>query len=167
MAMKILAAVTFALALLASASTARAAQPAAGGSWRVTLNLASVHTAAWARRSLNQINPGAGITYAASRTWALAVGEYKNSYSRTSAYALAKWTPLHIGQADRWHVDAGLAGGLLTGYSRAENPARPFGAGGLIRFAAPSGAALELLAVPNTTRGGSGFIGFQLSFPLN
>ena len=165
--MKTLIACIVARALVASASAATAAVPAAGGSWRVTLNLASVHTARWARRSLNQFNPGAGLEYDASRTWAFALGEYRNSYRRTSAYALAEFTPLHIGQAAGWHVDAGLAAGVLTGYTRREDPARPFGAGGVLRIAAPGGSALDVLIVPNTTRGGSGFVGFQLSFPLS
>lgn len=164
--MKTLIACIVALALVASASAATAAVPAAGA-WRVTLNLASIHTAAWARRDLNQINPGVGLEFDASRTWAFALGEYRNSYRRTSAYVLAEWTPLHVGQADRWHVDAGLVGGVLTGYTVSENPARPCGAGGVLRIAAPTGTALEVLAVPNTTRHGSGFIGFQLSFPLS
>lgn len=93
-------------------------------------------------------------------------GEYKNSYRRPTWYALAAFTPLHIGDVGHWHADAGVVAGLATGYTRRENPYAPGVAGALVRIAAPSGVALNVLAVPNQGPRNSGFIGFQLAFPF-
>lgn len=136
-------------------------------SWRLDANLASVHTERWARDSLNQRNPGLGVTWQASRTWALAAGAYTNSYRKPTVYALAEFTPLHIGQVNHWHVDAGVAAGIATGYTRAEIPCAPLAGAALIRVTAPDGIALNVLGVPNMGARNSGFIGFQLSVPLS
>lgn len=134
--------------------------------WRLDANLASIHTERWARDSLNQRNPGIGIEYQASRIWALAGGIYNNSYRRPTIYALAEFTPLHLGATNRWHIDAGVAGGIATGYTRAEIPCAPIAGAALIRITAPDGIAVNVLGVPNMGAHNSGFIGFQLSFPL-
>ncbi len=134
--------------------------------WRIDVNLASVHTQRWARRSLNQRNPGAGIEYRANRTWALAGGVYSNSYRRPTMYALAEFTPLHIGDVNHWHIDAGVAAGIATGYTRAEIPCAPLAGAALIRVATPNGVALNIMGVPNAGAYRSGFVGFQLSMPL-
>lgn len=173
---------------------ARAATPAATPSWTLDLNLASIHTEAWARRQLNQVNPGIGATYHYSRTWALMAGQYKNSYRATTVYAAAAWTPLQIGAADHWHVDAGIAAGLASGYGHAayntyawavdpadasgwrlvttrrrymRNPLSPLMAAGIVRLVSTSGVGLNLLAVPNQGARSTGFIGLQLSIPLH
>lgn len=159
----------------------------------LNLNVASVHTEQWARRSLNQRNPGLGLTYHFDRTWAVMAGEYKNSYRVTTVYAAAVWTPVHIGRADRWHVDAGLAAGLASGYGHASyntyswtadpasttgwrlvttrhrfmrNPLSPLMAAGIVRLTSPSGLGLNLLIVPNQGPRSSGFVGFQLAVPI-
>ena len=83
------------LAQLAAPSFALAdnASPA-----KVTLdvNLASIHTERWARDTLNQVNPGLGLTTRLSDSWSLSGGAYKNSFSRLSVYALANFTPIHV-----------------------------------------------------------------------
>jgi hypothetical protein len=128
-------------------------------------NFASYHTEAWARQSLNQFNPGLGITYHWNRTWAVMGGEYKNSYRRPTWYALAAFTPLQLGRINGWHVDAGLAAGLASGYRSSEVPSEPLVGGLIVRLASPSGIGLNLLAVPNSDAHNSGFIGFQLVMP--
>lgn len=151
---------TLATFAFAPVHTARA------GEWRVDANLASYHTQQWARDSLNQHNSGIGIEYQANRMWAFAAGEYTNSYWRSTAYALVEFTPLRIGQPNHWHLDAGVAGGVASGYTRAEIPCSPFVGAALIRITAPDGIALNIMGVPNAGRYRSGFIGFQLSFPF-
>lgn len=130
------------------------------------LNLASIHTESWARQSLNQFNPGLGVEYHWNRTWAVMGGEYRNSYRRPTWYALGAWTPLHLGSATSWHLDAGVMAGVASGYRTSEVPSQPAVAGLLVRFSTPSGVALNLLGAPNTGAHNSGFIGLQLSIPL-
>jgi len=142
------------------------ANKAVAATWRLDANLASVHTERWARDNLNQRNPGIGIEYQASRTWGLAAGVYSNSYRKPTVYALAEFTPLHWGDVNHWHIDAGVAAGIATGYTRAEIPCAPLAGGALIRLVAPNGIALNLIGVPNTGAYRSGFVGFQLSIPL-
>lgn len=158
---------SLAAGLMAAAALVFAPMHAArAGALRLDVNLASVHTERWARNSLNQRNPGIGIEYQANRTWAVAGGIYGNSYRRPTVYALAEWTPLHIGQVNDWHLDAGLAAGFATGYTRAEIPCAPLGGGALIRVTAPDGIALNIVGVPNMGARNSGFVGFQVSMPL-
>lgn len=151
------------LATLLLASTAHA-----GDAGRVTLdiNVGSYHTQAWARDQLNQRNPGVGMTYHLSRTWAFSGGGYWNSYRRPTVYGLVQWTPLQIGIAADWHVDAGLAAGLASGYRRDEIAVRPLAGGALVRVVAPSGVSVNLFAVPGTGGSKSGFLGFQFSVPM-
>lgn len=150
-----------AAALLALAPTTNAR----AGTLDLDVNVASVHTEAWARRNLNQVNPGAGITYHWNRTWSLAGGVYRGSYRRPVYYAQAEWTPLHIGSVGRWHIDAGAMAGIAT-YTRAEVACAPFAAAALVRIVAPDGVAADIVAVPNQGPRQTGFIGLQLSIPL-
>ena len=133
------------------------------------VNTVSIHGEQWARHDLNQINPGLGITYrpeGSAGDWALSVGVYDNSYRRSTTYALAEWTPLHIGEPQGWHVDAGLAGGVASGYRRSEIPTAPAMGTALFRIESPSGMAVSLFAVPNFGARESGFIGLQIGIPL-
>lgn len=184
---------TTALALATALAFALPAQRAHAGTLDLNLNLASIHTERWARRTLNQTNPGAGVTYHWNRTWALMGGEYLNSYRSPTWYAAVAWTPLHIGRMGHWHVDAGVAAGLATGYGHAtyatyawvpdrasangwrlvttehrymRNPLSPLMAAGVVRIVTPSGFGLNVMVVPNTGPRSSGFVGFQLSVPL-
>jgi hypothetical protein len=139
-----------------------------GATARTTLdvNLASIHTERWARNSLNQVNPGLGVTTRLSDTWSLSGGAYKNSFSRLSVYALVNFTPIHLPSSrNGWRVDAGVAGGLVSGYRRQEMAAAPLAGAGQLRVASPHGVSLNVMAVPNYQRN-SGFIGFQVSVPL-
>lgn len=152
-----------ALAVLALLFVAPAhAQPTP---WSLDINLASVHTEAWARRDLNQTNPGLGLEYQASLDWGAAAGFYRNSYRRTSAYALGVWTPLHLAIPGGLTAGAGLAAGLVSGYRHPEVPTEPLAAGAVLRIRDRAGLGINLLAVPNT-QSGSGFIGLQFVAPL-
>lgn len=144
-----------------------AAPRAHAATWRLDVNIGSVHTERWARDSLNQRNPGVGLEWAPSRTWAVAVGEYWNSYRRATAYALGEWMPVQLGDANDWHLDAGIAAGVASGYRRDEVSTAPFAAAAVVRLVSPSGFALNVVGIPNAGADQSGFIGFQLAVPLS
>jgi hypothetical protein len=147
---------------------AAAPSVASAASLRLSINMASYHTQEWARESLNQENPGIGLELRQSRSWAFSGGFYVNSYRRTTAYALAQWTPLQVGRQVSWHVDAGVVVGTATGYSRTEVPCAPLMGAFALRIAAPrSYVEVVLVGVPNIGAGQSGFIGLQLSLPFN
>ncbi len=133
--------------------------------WSLDLNLASYHTRAWARKTLNQINPGIGVEYQWSSDWGALGGFYRNSYRKPTAYALAAWTPLHASLPAGISASAGLAAGLVSGYTRPEVATEPLAGGVVLRLRGRSGVGLNFLAVPNTI-GGSGFVGVQMVMPL-
>ena len=133
--------------------------------WSLDINVTSVHTEAWARRQLNQDNPGLGIEYQFTPDWSAAGGFYRNSYRRETAYMLGVWTPLHLGLPCGLTANAGIAAGLVSGYRRPEVPTEPLAAGAVLRLRTAHGFGINLLAVPNT-QSGSGFIGLQLVAPI-
>lgn len=84
---------SIATCLLLAFSLAAHAADALPPRWSLDINAASVHTEAWARKKLNQDNPGLGVEYRFDNDWSAAGGIYRNSYRRTSVYALCAWTP--------------------------------------------------------------------------
>lgn len=158
-----------ALIALAAPSAAHAeASPAAQAftpSASLDVSLACVHLKQWARNSLNQRNPGLGITYSFAPNWSASAGVYRNSFSRPSMYAVGVWTPLHWRVSQNWHVDVGGEAGVLTGYTRANNPAAPFGAAVLVRLRDERGYGANVVIVPNHGAS-SGFVGLQVVVPL-
>ncbi|MDE2324608.1 MAG: hypothetical protein KGL51_08065 [Betaproteobacteria bacterium] len=152
------------LLLAASLATAHAAdsQPSL---WSLDINTTSVHTKAWARRQLNQDNPGLGIEHQFNPDWGAAGGFYRNSYRRETTYALGIWTPLRCDLPGGLTASAGLAAGFVSGYRRPEVSTEPLAGGAVLRLRTASGFGVNLLAVPNT-QSGSGFIGLQLVAPL-
>lgn len=152
------------LLLALSLATAHAADTPPSP-WSLDINVTSVHTEAWARRQLNQDNPGLGIEYQFSTNWSAAGGFYRNSYRRETAYMLGVWTPLQVDLPAGLTASVGLAAGLVSGYRRPEVPTEPLAAGAVLRLRTAHGFGLNLLAVPNT-QSGSGFIGLQLVAPL-
>ena len=151
--------------LLAFALATAHAADTAPSPWSLDINTTSYHTKAWARRDLNQANPGFGLEYRFSPAWSATVGFYRNSYRRTSAYALAAWTPLRFALPAGLTASAGLAAGIVSGYRRPEVPTEPLAAGAVLRLRTAHGFGINLLAVPNT-QSGSGFVGLQLVAPL-
>ena len=133
--------------------------------WSLDISTTSYHTRQWARDSLNQDNPGLGIEYHCTRNSGFAAGFYKNSYSRTSVYALATYTPLHIALPEGFSVAAGGLAGAISGYTRAEAPARPLMAAALVEIRSRHGYGINLIGVPNAGQS-AGFVGLQLVVPL-
>ena len=152
------------LLLAVSLATAHAAD-APPSPWSLDINTTSVHTKAWARRQLNQDNPGFGIEYQFSPDWSAAGGFYRNSYRRETGYMLGVWTPWHVAIPAGLTASVGLAAGLVSGYRRSEVPTAPLAAGAVLRLRTAHGFGINLLAVPNT-QSASGFIGLQLVAPL-
>ncbi len=162
-----LAALTLVAAL---GSAARADTPALpstpqGGRWGLDISTTSYHTRQWARDSLNQDNPGLGIEYQCTRSSGFAAGFYKNSYSRTSLYALATYTPLHIALPAGFSVAAGGLAGVISGYTSAEAPSRPLMVAALLEVRNEGGYGINLIGVPNMGQS-AGFIGLQFVVPL-
>ena len=153
------------LALALSMATLRPAQASTPPRLSLDISTTSYHTRQWARDSLNQDDPGVGLEYQLSGDWALAAGEYRNSYRRTSVYALAAWTPLRFALNAGWRVAAGLDAGVISGYTSAEAPARPLMASALLEVRSPQGWGFNLVGVPNAGQS-AGFIGLQLVMPL-
>lgn len=155
--------------LLAGIGGVGASAPAQAADVTLDLNVACVHGEQWARRNLNQSNPGVGFTYrigSKGADWAVSAGAYENSYQRLTAYTLAEWTPIHVGNLQGWHMDVGIAGGAASGYRRSEIPTAPLMGTALVRIESPLGIAANIFAVPNAGARESGFIGLQLSIPL-
>ncbi len=66
----------------------------------------------------------------------------------------------------RWLVRPGLLVGLVSGYSRDENPAAPLFAAGLLQVLdAQTGVGINLIGMPRVD-GQAGFIGLQIVTPL-
>lgn len=128
------------------------------------LSTTCIHNKAAARRHLNQANPGLGLEYQATQDIGLAAGFYRNSFERTSAYALIDWTPLHLRLPVGLSASMGIAGGVVSGYAHV-NPVAPFAAAALIKIRGARRWGINLVAVPNVSAS-SGFIGLQLVVPL-
>ncbi len=149
---------------LAAALCAQDAQ-ASPSRWALDISTTSYHTRQWARDSLNQDNPGLGIEYHCTQSSGFAAGFYKNSYSRTSVYALATYTPLHIALPAGFSMAAGGLAGAISGYTRTEAPGRPLMAAALLEIRSSQGFGINLIGVPNAGQS-AGFVGLQLVVPL-
>jgi hypothetical protein len=97
------------------------------GKWWVSATVASKHINT--NDKFNERNPGIGIEYHHSEDIVLVAGEYRNSVWRDSFYAMAAYTPLHIGFAS-----IGVAGGIITGYPAYHNGNPAPAAFGLVRL---------------------------------
>lgn len=162
-----LAAFAALIALAAPEANAAASPATQAGAPKASLDisLACVHLTQRARDTLNQFNPGLGVTYNFTPEWSTSAGLYRNSLRRNSLYALGAWTPLHWRVTSEWRLDLGGEAGVLTGYSHRDNPAAPFGAAGLIRLRNEKGYGANVVIVPN--HGASaGFVGLQIVVPF-
>src|SRR6266404_2179730 len=79
-----------------------------------SVNLTSLHSRT--ENAMNQRNYGLGVEYHPSSALLYLAGAYRNSYERTSVYALAGWTPIEVGIAR-----IGILGGLVNGYPKLNN----------------------------------------------
>ncbi|MGE0073443.1 MAG: hypothetical protein AB7S55_10350 [Thiomonas sp.] len=117
----------------------------------------------------NDFNPGLGLEWPVTTIATAMTGAYRNSYDRPSFYSALAVTPwawrLEPG-GWRWLVRPGLMLGLVSGYSRDENPVAPlFGAGLLQIRDVQTDIGINLIGLPRMD-GQAGFIGLQLVTPL-
>ncbi|WP_172983212.1 hypothetical protein [Thiomonas sp. Bio17B3] len=150
--------------ILSALSLVIASPVTLAGMLSLDLSTTCIHNRAEARRSLNQVNPGLGVEYQFTPDVGLSGGFYRNSFRRASVYALATWTPLHLALPAGLTARIGVAGGVVSGYSRV-NPFAPFAAAALLAVRNPQGWGINLVAVPNIAAS-SGFVGLQLVAPL-
>lgn len=105
-------------------------------------------------RGFNQQNPGIGLECDAT-DWAVAIGEYRNSYRRTTSYAVAAWLPLH---ARGWSLGPVL--GPATGYDV------PWMGGLLARWRGDGSLGINLILAPPAQKQGSVMLGLQVTWRL-
>jgi hypothetical protein len=98
-------------------------------------------------------NWGLGLRADLAPTVSAQAGLYRNSYDRTSLYALADWTPLRAGPAHA-QLQAGGFAGVVTGYPYSGG--RLSAAGGLLLRAQADRLSLALRAVPKLSSKQSG-----------
>lgn len=111
-----------------------------------------------AEQGLNEHNIGIGFERDMGDT-RLMVGEYHNSYYKNSVYAIAGYTPIHVG-----NVSVGVAAGAITGYN-----STVVGLAAALVSVDYKSVGVNILAVPSVTYQGeyySGFAGFQMRFKL-
>jgi hypothetical protein len=123
--------------------------------WAV-VSLGSLHADRAA--GYNGINPGLGIEIDRA-DWKLGAGVYHNSLRRTSIYASAGYTPLHVGP-----VHLGAFAGLATGYNFRWQGKHidPAPMAGLLATWRGARYGINIIAVPPVPRiKGCGFIGLQ------
>jgi len=96
-------------------------------------------------KTYNEFNLGLGLERRYSDTWAGSAGVYRNSFYRSSAYALIGYTPF---ESAGWRY--GVVFGGVTGYENRISPwitgmaTRDFGRAGVNVIFAPAAIALQL-----------------------
>lgn len=102
-------------------------------------------------RNFNQVNPGLGLEYDVGN-WGVALGDYKNSYSKQTVYLVASYTPIHMGD-----FAFGAFGGPATGYNVPV-------VGGLLVAYRHANYGFNLMVIPPAAKDGSTVLGLQLVF---
>lgn len=144
-----------AVAALAAAILSPAAN--AQSSWHLQLHTVSHHLNDRANgREWNENNAGIGVRRDFGPDWSAQVGAYRNSIDKTSAYALAEWTPLQVGQ-----LSAGAFAGIRTNYTKPVQPA----AGALVRWQGEQ-ASITVRLSPKAGNTGSAVIALELGWKL-
>jgi hypothetical protein len=108
---------------------------------------------------LNGLNQGAGV-HVGNGALSYDLGEYRNSYKHPTWYALAEGAPFKVGD-----VRLGAFAGLASGYTDAQNTARPF-VGGLAARWQPGVLGVSLHLVPPVGSGTAGFVAVQFTIKL-
>lgn len=161
-----LAIATLAAALLAVAPAARAELVTTIPALSLDTSLGAVHFPARLDGAprFNDFTPGLGLEWPVTTTLTAMTGVYRNSYRRTAFYIGGAWTPWawRVGPLT---VRPGLLAGLVSGYTRGDDPVAPLFAAGLLQLRAGSGIGLNLIGLPRMD-GQAGFVGAQLVTPL-
>lgn len=133
------------------------AMAVASEAW-VDVNVTSLHTKT--TEHLNQRNLGAGVEYQALNQVIYLGGAYRNSFNRTSSYALAGWTPVRFGA-----VQAGLVAGAISGYSRMNNGGMSAAVAGLVRIEGAR-VGMNIFVIPPSMKDSPVTVGFQLKVKI-
>lgn len=122
----------------------------------LTQNLTSYHFDR--KKNRNENNYGLGYEEKDGDTSKM-IGGYRNSFNRNSLYALAGYTPVHLG-----NTSLGVFGGGVTGYAKVPIPAL----GLLMQYENGDYGANLNLVPPMKLRGHKteGFVGLQLKKKL-
>lgn len=120
------------------------------------LSLTSIHSKP--EQHLNQRNYGAGIEYHQGNDVLYMAGAFRNSYDRTSVYALAGWTPVELGL-----VKAGLLAGAITGYPGLNNGRITPAVAGIVRIEGEYIGA-NLIIIPPAIKDSPVTVGIQIKF---
>jgi hypothetical protein len=145
-----------ALAAIYALWLAQAWRPARADAW-AACSVASYHFDR--SKGYNERNWGCGLEYGIAQDARLVAGGYRNSLARTSVYAGALWTPLHLGPAR-----AGVVGGVVNGYGANEGRFLPIVVPALALE--HRGIGINLLAAPRY-RDSPGVLGFQLKLQID
>jgi hypothetical protein len=101
---------TYAIALV---SVILSTEAKAETQYSLIAHVASKHGSTRDNYRFNEVNLGLAIRAEFNGDWSVQSGIYKNSYYRTTVYAVGQYTPLHFGAA-RFGAFAGLG----TGYDK-------------------------------------------------
>jgi hypothetical protein len=127
----------------------------AGEMWG-SATVSSIHLSS--NHNLNEQNFGLGIEYHSSETTLYMLGAYRNSHRRTSAYALAGWTPVKLG----W-VKLGLLAGVANGYPKLNDGGITPVVAGLIPIEGER-FGMNLILIPRALKKSPYTIGIQLKY---
>lgn len=125
----------------------------AGDLWFDT-SLTSYHINAHSEK-FNTKNYGIGIEYKN-----LVIGEYWNSYNRTTDYAAYSYAPLAYGV-----IHAGVALGIMRGYPTLNNGGIAPMVAGIVKFEGEKYGA-NILVLPPAVKNGVTAIGLQIKFKV-
>ena len=139
---------------LLAAAIALASTLSAAADYAVVVHGASHHFAQRAEGEWNESNVGLALRAEFDKDLSAQVGFYRNSEYRTSVYALADYTPLHLGP-----VSLGGFAGVATGYAKPIVPV----AGAVARLQLGR-TALTLRLAPKSGIGGSAVASIELAF---
>jgi hypothetical protein len=127
----------------------------------VIAHAASVHGATSDNYKFNEVNPGAALRVDLTDTQGVQAGVYRNSYYKTTAYAVYQYTPLAIGP-----VRVGGFAGLASGYKAQStlNVGALSVVGGAYAVADVGGYTVAVRAVPRISPKTVGVITVEVGF---
>lgn len=132
--------------------------------YTLVIHGASHHGAAPDGYKFNQVNPGAAIKLSLNSDWSVQAGGYRNSYYKSTAYAVAQYTPLRIGD-----VSLGAFAGLASGYSHVSqlNVGKASVVAGLYAVAQLDKINVAMRVVPKTTPKQAYVAAFEVGYSFN
>ena len=127
----------------------------------IIAHVASKHGPAADSYKFNEVNPGAALRLDLTDTHGVQAGAYRNSYYKTTAYAVYQYTPLRIGA-----VRIGGFAGLASGYKAqsALNVGALAVVGGAYAVADFDSYTVAVRAVPKISPKTAGVVTLEIGF---